>query len=298
MPDVGASILARLKNKAKETGMVYQQCLQLFIQEEFLRRLASSPYAENLVLKGGLFIYTLTNFEGRATVDVDFLLRRMDANMEHVSAVIREITSTSTANDAVSFTVGPMEQIAAHRRYRGLSVQVIGHIKNVRVPINIDMGIGDVIVPKAEERTIRPQLDDFVAPTVYTYSLESTIAEKFDAILQRFELTSRMKDFYDIFYLAHRFDFDGRKLQEAVAQTLQNRGTSYEQDSFQRVLALVGDDDIQVRWRRFLRTLRQPGLEFITVMETIEIFLGPVFQAILDEDEWLRAWRCQDTLWS
>ena len=94
MPDIGASILAKLKNKAKSTGMPYQQCLQLFFQEEFLRRLSKSKYAENLILKGGLFIYTLTNFESRATVDVDFLLRHMGSNMEHMDDVIKDIIAT------------------------------------------------------------------------------------------------------------------------------------------------------------------------------------------------------------
>ena len=74
MADIAASVLAKLKNKAKASDIRYQQCLQLFFQEEFLRKLAASKYAENFVLKGGLFIYTLTNFESRATVDVDFLM--------------------------------------------------------------------------------------------------------------------------------------------------------------------------------------------------------------------------------
>lgn len=77
MADIGASVLARLKNKAKESGRSYQLCLQLFCQEEFLRRLEKSKYAENLVLKGGLFIYSVTNFDSRVTVDIDFLLRRI-----------------------------------------------------------------------------------------------------------------------------------------------------------------------------------------------------------------------------
>ena len=75
MPDIGASILAKLKNKAKSSGISYQQCLQLFFQEEFLRKLSKSKYVESLILKGGMFIYALTNFESRATIDVDFLLR-------------------------------------------------------------------------------------------------------------------------------------------------------------------------------------------------------------------------------
>ena len=77
MADIAASVLARLKNKAAESGRSYQLCLQLFCQEEFLRRLEKSKYVENLVLKGGLFLYSLTNFDSRVTVDVDFLLRQI-----------------------------------------------------------------------------------------------------------------------------------------------------------------------------------------------------------------------------
>ena len=81
MADIAASVLAKLKNKAKASGISYQQCLQLFFQEEFLRKLSASQYAENFVLKGGLFIYTLTNFESRATVDVDFLMRGLNNDL-------------------------------------------------------------------------------------------------------------------------------------------------------------------------------------------------------------------------
>lgn len=98
-------------------------------------------------------------------------------------------------------------------------------IKNTRTPINIDFGIGDVIIPTPKKRVIPTQLDDFIKPEIYTYSLESTIAEKFDAMLQRLEFTSRMKDYFDVYYLAYSFNFDGRKLQEAIFETLQNRGT-------------------------------------------------------------------------
>ena len=94
--DMGASVIARLKNKAKETGKPFQLHLQLFCQEEFLRRLAASRYAENLVLKGGLFIYTLTNFESRATVDIDFLLRQFPGTIEDIKRMVDEIIATDS----------------------------------------------------------------------------------------------------------------------------------------------------------------------------------------------------------
>lgn len=216
MADIAASVLAKLKNKAKASGISYQQCLQLFFQEEFLRKLAASKYAENFVLKGGLFIYTLTNFESRATVDVDFLMRGLNNDLARMDEIIAEILAVPTGNDFVTFKASKTEPIAVQRKYHGVSAQITGYIKNVRVPFNVDIGVGDVIVPHAERRSIQTQLDGYEKPEVLTYSLESTIAEKFDAILQRFELTGRMKDFYDIYYLSRMFDFDGLKLQTAI----------------------------------------------------------------------------------
>ena len=157
--------------------------------------------------------------------------------------------------------------------------------------------MGDVIVPTSQKRTIPVQLTGFDVPEVLTYSLESTIAEKFDALLQRLELTSRMKDIYDIYYLSSMFDFDGRALQQAVFETLQNRGTAYERDSFERVIALADNKDIQVRWRQYLRRLKMPELALAEVMSNIDSFLRPVWDAIISETELLTQWSCGDSRW-
>ena len=297
MADIAASVLAKLKNKAKATGISYQQCLQLFFQEEFLRRLAGSRYAENFVLKGGLFIYTLTNFESRATVDVDFLMRGLNNDLARMDEIIAEILAVDTGNGFVTFKATKMEPIAVQRKYHGISTQITGYIKNVRVPFNVDIGVGDVIVPRAERRNIQTQLAGYEQPEILTYSLESTIAEKFDAILQRFELTGRMKDFYDIYYLSRTFDFDGLKLQTAIQETLQNRGTAYEKDSFELVLALADDADMQTKWRYFLRSLGNPDIAFAEVMGGIKAFLMPVWGAIVTENEYLSKWESFDQKW-
>ena len=297
MADIAASVLAKLKNKAKATGISYQQCLQLFFQEEFLRRLAGSKYAENFVLKGGLFIYTLTNFESRATVDVDFLMRGLNNDLAQMDEIITEILAVDTGNDFIRFEAKKTEPIAVQRKYHGISTQITGYIKNVRVPFNVDIGVGDVIIPNAQRRNIQTQLDGYEKPKILTYSLESTIAEKFDAILQRFELTGRMKDFYDIYYLSCTFDFDGLKLQTAIQETLQNRGTAYEKDSFERVLALADDADMQTKWRYFLKTLSNPEMPFQKVMCGIQTFLEPVWNSILAEDEYLGYWQSNQNCW-
>ncbi len=291
MADIAASVLARLRNKAKAAGISYQQCLQLFMQEEFLRKLSKSGYEDALILKGGLFIYTLTSFESRATVDVDFLLRGVSNSLEEVQALIMKILAVPTGNDYIEMTAKGFEKISPQRKYHGISTQIIGKIKNVRVPFNVDIGVGDVIVPCAEERTIHTQLPDFESPVIMTYSLESTIAEKFDAILQRFELTGRMKDFYDIYYLARTFDFDGARLQMAIARTLERRGTSYEKNSFKHIITLAEDVDMQKRWRYFLKNMKDDSLEFLEVIQEIQIFLEPVFEAIVNKDKWEKKWQ-------
>lgn len=295
--DMGASVIARLKNKAKETGKPFQLHLQLFCQEEFLRRLAASCYAENLVLKGGLFIYTLTNFESRATVDIDFLLQQFPGRIEDIKRMVDEIISVDSGNDFITFTSRGFETISPQRKYTGVSFQLVGQIKNTRTPFDVDFGVGDIIIPVPRKRTIPVQLDGFGAPEVLTYSLESTIAEKFDALLQRLELTSRMKDIYDIYYLSSIFDFDGWALQQAIFETLQNRGTAYERDSFDRVIALAGNKDIQVRWRQYLRRLKMTELPLEEVMVCIDRFLRPAWNAILSERELFMQWDCKTATW-
>ena len=127
--DIALSVLNKLKKKAQETGKSYQLCLQLFCQEELLRRIAQSRYTDNLILKGGLFIYYLTGFESRPTVDVDFLLCHQDNAIAEIDRMIKRIIETDTGNDFVTFEVKKGEPIAQHREYNGVRIQLIGKIK-------------------------------------------------------------------------------------------------------------------------------------------------------------------------
>ena len=298
MADIAASVLTKLRNRAKDANISYQQCLQLFVQEEFLRKLSKSEFNNALVLKGGLFIYTLTNFESRATIDADFLLRGFSNSIKDIQELINTIIATPTGNDYIVMTAKGFEEISPQRKYHGISAQIIGQIKNIRVPFNIDIGIDDIIIPKAETRTVQTQLPNFELPVIQTYSIESTIAEKFDAILQRFELTGRMKDFYDIYYLARTFDFDGDILQTAIFETLQHRGTHYDIDSFERIVGLSNDAEMQKRWKFFLKNINDEILELSEVIKEIQIFLEPVFDTIVDETEWLAKWNSKSNQWS
>ena len=293
MADIAASVLARLKNKSKESGRSYQLCLQLFCQEEFLRRLEKSTYAENLVLKGGLFLYSVTDFDSRVTVDVDFLLRKIPNTPEQLKKVLEEIISTPTGNDFVTFEITDIAPIAVAKKYAGIGASLVVRIKNTKTPFSIDFGVGDVIVPNQEKRRIPTQLDDFVAPTVNTYSLETTIAEKIDAILSLMEFSSRMKDYYDIYYLANKFDFEGSVLTEALRKTFENRGHTFTVEQFEQVMAFDDDDAMQKKWKAFCRKIDTKTDDYSTVLRTIKDFLTkPIISAVhatCFNEQWIAA---------
>ena len=297
MADIAASVLARLKNKAKESGRSYQLCLQLFCQEEFLRRLEKSQYSENLVLKGGLFIYSITDFDSRVTVDVDFRLRKVPNTPEQLQTVIETIISTPAGNDFVTFEIKDIAPIAVAKKYAGIGVSLVSRIKNTKTPFNIDFGVGDVIVPKQEKRKIPTQLEDFTAPTVNTYSLETTIAEKIDAILSLMEFSSRMKDYYDIYYLANKFDFDGATLTEALRKTFENRGHTFTAEQFEQVMAFDSDDAMQKKWKAFARKIDTKTDDYSTVLKVIKNFLVQPFLSAIKETEFTEKWSVTDSNW-
>lgn len=158
MADIAASVLARLKNKAAESGRSYQLCLQLFCQEEFLRRLEKSKYAENLVLKGGLFLYSLTDFDSRVTVDVDFLLRQIPNTPEKLKGILEEIIAVHTGNDFVTFEIKDVAPIAVAKRYAGIGASMVARIKNTRTPFGIDFGVGMLSCRNRKNEKSQPSL--------------------------------------------------------------------------------------------------------------------------------------------
>ena len=297
MADRASSVLARLKNKAKETGRSYQLCLQLFCQEEFLRKLEKSKYADNFVLKGGLFIYSITDFDSRVTVDVDFLLRKLPNTPEQIQAILEEIISVDTGNDFITFEIKDVSPIAVAKKYAGIGASLVAHIKNTRTPFSIDFGVGDVIVPKQEKRAIPTQLDDFDSPTINTYSLETTIAEKLDAILDLMEFSSRMKDYYDIYYLAMHFEFDSDTLTEAMRKTFENRNHHFTMEQFNQVMSFGDNESMQKKWQAFVRKIDTKTDDYGTVLKTIKAFLTEPFAATVEGKAFTSNWTALAGRW-
>lgn len=271
--------------------------MQLFCQEEFLRRLEKSKYAENLILKGGLFIYALTDFDSRVTIDVDFLLRKLPNTPEEIKSMLKEIIAADTGNDFISFEIKGVAPIAAAKKYAGIGASLVARIKNTKTPFGIDFGVGDIIVPKQEKRKIPTQLDNFEAPAVNTYSMETTVAEKLDAILSLMEFSSRMKDYYDIYYLAAKFDFDGATLTEALKRTFENRGHRFTAEQFEQVMTFGSDNAMQRKWDAFRRKMGTKTEDYDPVLRRIKEFLAGPYNAVMEQAAFDMNWSAEKQIW-
>ena len=216
---------------------------------------------------------------------------------EQLRVVLEEIIATPTENEFVTFEITDVAPIAVAKKYAGIGASLVAHIKNTKTPFSIDFGVGDVIVPKQEKRKIPTQLDDFASPTVNTYSLETTIAEKLDAILDLMEFSSRMKDYYDIYYLANKFDFDGATLTKALKKTFENRGHSFTVEQFEQVMSFADDSAMQKKWKAFVRKINTKTDDYSTVLKTIQNFLEQPFIAAVGGKTLTEKWSAANGEW-
>lgn len=290
MKNIAESVLARLKNESKKRRISLQQLINLFCQEEFIRRLSKSKYKDNLILKGGFLLYSISNFTTRPTIDADYLLKNYSNDIETIEKLVREVISLENENKFIEIQIKNLEIISELKDYHGVRVNLIGIMGRTRTPFSIDFGVGDIIIPSPVERTLPALLADFEEPKILTYSLESTVAEKLDAIISLMEITGRMKDFYDIYYIAITFDFEGRKVQEAIYETLTNRGRAYERDSISDIYRLIKNPEIQKRWINFCNKILNYQLDFSDVIDVIIDFITPPYEAIIYEDEFFKKW--------
>jgi predicted nucleotidyltransferase component of viral defense system len=209
---------------------------------------------------------------------------------------MEEICAVETENDFVLLLVKGTEQITLDKKYPGVKTKLEGRINNVRVPFSIDVGIDDVIVPSPVIRKISTRLEDFTQPEICTYSLESTLAEKLDAILQRMETTSRMKDFFDIYYLSNMFNFDGEILKAAIQMTSEHRGHVLEKESFERISAFATNSFLLTQWKNF-EPAKEANLDFEVALRRIHEFLEPLVLAIIEKKNFKKQWSCSERKW-
>ncbi|HRV33682.1 MAG TPA: nucleotidyl transferase AbiEii/AbiGii toxin family protein [Anaerovoracaceae bacterium] len=293
-----ASVKDRLKNRSRETGKSLQELFTVYGLERTIYRLSISRYVDNFTLKGGIFLYAL--FEGnyaRATTDIDFLAQKISNEVEDMKAVFTEIFSLK-ADDPLRFDLESLNviPITEFKKYHGVNVSIKAYLDRTEIPISIDIGFGDVIVPGKTEMDF-PVLISDDTPRVYAYSLASSIAEKFEAIVSLAYDNSRFKDYYDIYVLAHRHNFDGAELADALKETFENRHTSMDdivafEDGF-------ADDPLrQSRWQSFVK--KKKAMLPVTMEETIEsiqVFLLPVVESIRAGKDFQKDWDYEKQMW-
>ena len=297
MRDIAASVLDRLSNKAKESGRSKQLCLQLFCQEEFLRRLEKSKYSEDLILKGGLFLYQLTGFDSRMTHDIDFMLHHIPNTEERLRSMLNDIFAADTENGFIEFEIIQMHKITKDAEYPGIEATIAGCIKNTKTRFCIDFGIDDAIIPAPVRRKMLTQLKDFSEPEVLTYSLESTIAEKLDAVLALMEYSSRLKDYYDLYWIPLRFSFEGGLLAQAIRATFRKRKRSFSHETLTRMLGFDQSEGMHRTWNAYMKRIGLDGISFSEILKAIGFFITEPFLTAITGLEFNLRWNPDNMKW-
>jgi predicted nucleotidyltransferase component of viral defense system len=258
--------------------------------ERFLYRLSKSEYADHFVLKGALMLTVWQIPQSRPTLDID-LLGRTSNSIDEMVALTRAVCQQDVEPDRMSFAAAAVvgERIVEDAEYEGVRLRFRGSLGNAVVTMQVDVGFGDIVVPPAE-MVEYPTLLDFPAPRLRGYSRESTIAEKFHAMGSRGLLTSRMKDFYDVWVLSRQFDFDGATLAEAIQVTFARRVTPLDKTPEALTTAFAEDQTKVIQWRAFRRRVEAPE-ELAEVVAHLAGFLVPIAEALSAGRPFQDMWR-------
>ena len=278
-----ASVRQRLLNLANENRQDFGMLLTKFALERFLYRLSVSQHRDNFVLKGALLLQLWTSEVYRPTRDLD-LLGQVTGPAKGYRKIFAEVCGEKVEDDGVIFLADTIhiEKIREEEAYEGIRVLLEARLAGARVPLQIDVGFGDVVTPAPIEVEY-PALLAFPAAQMRAYPKESVVAEKFEAIIKLGMANSRMKDFYDLWVMAGRFEFRGPVLAEALSATFARRKTVLPAS---HPLAFTPEFSVnlakQTQWRAFLR---KSGLEadasLQDVVTALDEFLMPVVEGIL-----------------
>jgi hypothetical protein len=291
--NIAASVHQRLLNKAKVAGRPFNEVLQYFAMERFIYRLSKSPNAEKFILKGALMFTAWEASVSRPTKDID-LLGRTDNNIDVITAAMKKACTQQVEPDGMAFHAESVtaRTITEDADYEGIRVYIQGNLGKARVSLQIDIGFGDVVVPKAY-KIVYPTILDFPPPKLNGYTMESTIGEKFQAMVKLGSLNSRMKDFYDLWLLSRQFDFDGQVLATAIRKTFENRKTDIPSRPTALQNSFAKDSLKETQWRAFIRKAKlenAPG-SFAEAVSGITAFLEPVISALVAQDDFHKNWK-------
>lgn len=273
-----ASVHQRLLDKARASSRPFNELLQYFAIERFIYRLSESPHADRFILKGALMFPAWSGSTSRPTMDID-LLGKIDNRLEAIVSVMKDVCGMDVEADGMSFNAKTVTaaRITEDADYEGMRVRIQGSLGKARVSLQIDIGFGDVIVP-GPGRVAYPTLLDFPAPELNGYTMESTIAEKFQTMVKLGVLNGRMKDFYDIWMLSRMFDFRGVTLAEAIRAAFEQRGTRLDAVPVLFRAIVREEEGKQIQWRGFIRKtkLTEAPDDFKEVVDRLADFLSPI----------------------
>ena len=291
--NISASVRQRLLNLARERNDEFQLVLVRYGIERLLYRLSASPHGKQFVLKGAMLFQLWTGQPHRSTLDVD-LLGSGDDGVDGLVTLFKDVCSQDVPDDGLTFRPGSVTGgvIREDQRYGGVRIQMTAVLDNARIPIQVDIGFGDAITPKAE-RVEYPTLLGQPAPVLRAYPKETVIAEKYEAMVTLGIANSRMKDFYDVWVLARDFDFDGATLARAVAATFKRRQTGVPAAPPLALTLEFGRDKAKLtQWKAFVRRGRLVGdaPDFEQVVDVLYSFLWPATEAIKADEAFVRHW--------
>lgn len=270
----------RLRNVANKNNADARVLLRQFMMERFLERLSKSKYRDNFIIKGGTLVTAMMGVSLRSTMDVDTTIRGFDLNSEEAQRIVNEIMSIDL-DDNASFKIKSVEDIMDEMDYSGIRLHIDSYYDRIYAPIKIDISTGDVITPGAVEYEYKQILDDETIK-LWSYNLETVLAEKIQTILNRGVLNTRMRDFYDIHMLLSIYedDIDVDVLKDAYRATAEKRQTNTILNSSQRILQDVGDSpEVLTHWERYRKKYKYAeNISFEEVVESSKKLCNMIIQ--------------------
>jgi len=290
--NISASVKERLRNIATQTGKDYQSLLRQYVQERFLFRLSISPFVNNFILKGALLFLAHDISRLRPTRDIDFLGSSISNNKNEILEIVKQIFRIDF-EDGLRFDPNKIEseKITEDGDYKGIRIKSFAFLENSRERVQIDIGFGDKIIAGPVDLDF-PTLLDFPAPRLKVYSVESAVAEKFEAIVSLQLQTSRMKDFYDILFFAGNYRFKKNLLKEAIETTFNNRESDIKLRTVIFEYKFKDNDQLQKYWSAFLsRNKLTAETNFTIIVDRISSFIEPIFDGKTKNDWNKTSWK-------
>ena len=281
------NLAADLKRDRNDNQM-YHLMLIRYIQERLLYRLGISQFRDNFYLKGGALLYSYDRFEARPTLDIDFLGKNTSREIENLTAIIKSVASLECEADAITFSPDTItaEEITVNKEYHGVRISIEAKLDTAVQKISMDIGFGDIITPYPQELNYPTLIPDLPQPMILAYSLETVIAEKFEAMITLAEDNSRMKDFFDVYRLLTYHKVDNEILKDAIFATFENRQTAISQDHALWGENFASDSRRVNAWRAFLKRIKwKQELPFDLVIQSIRESLLPYYKILLRRNE-------------